>query len=130
MKVTEHTHLQTKLENAGWPHRQMSGTSQSCGIAAGVASLAREYLSEWADEGQARAVMALALLSVSTGPLFDSPEARLPEVWASTLRAALVGSAELDRATVTAASTVMLPEVGQANLGIRGVEFLQSKFEQ
>ena len=52
-----------------------SGTSQSCGLAAGAAALVREYLSDWA----------------------DLSEARLREVWASTIKAMLVAAAQLDR---------------------------------
>lgn len=70
--------------------QQMSGTSQSCGLAAGAAALVREYLSDWAERS----------------------EARLSDVWASSIKALLVASAKLDRRWVTSASTVMLPEVG------------------
>lgn len=51
--------------------RQMSGTSQSCGLAAGVAALVREYLRDWADS-----------------------QARLAVVLAATIKAALVAAAE------------------------------------
>jgi len=70
--------------------KQMSGTSQSCGLAAGAAGLVREYLSEWA----------------------DLTSARLGEVWASSIKATLVAAADLDRSSVSSPSTVMLPEVG------------------
>ena len=52
-----------------------SGTSQSCGLAAGAAALVREYLSDWAERS----------------------EARLSDVWASSIKALLVASAKLDR---------------------------------
>lgn len=52
-----------------------SGTSQSCGLAAGAAGLVREYLSEWA----------------------DLTSARLGQVWASSIKATLVAAADLDR---------------------------------
>lgn len=70
--------------------KQMSGTSQSCGIAAGAAALVREYLLEWADTSQGR-------LSIA---------------WSSTLRAALVTASEVDREGLASASTVLRPEVG------------------
>ena len=52
-----------------------SGTSQSCGLAAGAAALVREYLSDWASTSQAR----------------------LGDVWASSVKALLVAAAKLDR---------------------------------
>ena len=55
-----------------------SGTSQSCGLAAGAAGLVREYLSEWA----------------------DLTSARLGEVWASSIKATLVAAADLDRSGI------------------------------
>lgn len=68
---------------------QMSGTSQSCGIAAGTATLVREYLLEWADPSLAR----------------------LPNIWASTLKAVLVAAAEVHRSPLTEAA-VWTSEVG------------------
>eukprot|EP00435_Cladocopium_sp_Y103_P041095 s32_g11.t1 len=62
---------QMKLGTSG----KRSGTSQSCGLAAGAAGLVREYLSEWAQPS----------------------EARLSDVWASSIKALLVAAAKLDR---------------------------------
>eukprot|EP00930_Biecheleria_cincta_P045677 TRINITY_DN31482_c0_g1_i1.p1 TRINITY_DN31482_c0_g1~~TRINITY_DN31482_c0_g1_i1.p1 ORF type:complete len:915 (-),score=124.90 TRINITY_DN31482_c0_g1_i1:278-3022(-) len=68
---------------------QMSGTSQSCGIAAGTTALVREYLLEWADPSLAR----------------------LANVWSSTLKAMLVAAAEVQRSQ-SAEAPVWMSEVG------------------
>jgi len=67
---------------------QQSGTSQSCGVAAGTVALVREYLQEWADPALAR----------------------LPSPWASTLKAALITASEVHRSSDPA--TLWTEEVG------------------
>ncbi|OLP98074.1 hypothetical protein AK812_SmicGene19523 [Symbiodinium microadriaticum] len=84
--------------------KQMSGTSQSCGVAAGAAALVREYLLEWADTSQGR----------------------LSTVWSSTLRAALVTASEVDReGLASAASSVPVMVFGISLEGPRNAQ----KFE-
>mmetsp|Transcript_101235 Transcript_101235/g.179836 ORF Transcript_101235/g.179836 Transcript_101235/m.179836 type:complete len:961 (+) Transcript_101235:38-2920(+) len=68
---------------------QQSGTSQSCGVAAGTVALLREYLQEWA----------------------DPTLARLPNPWASTLKAALITASEVHRIS-TSTATLWTEEVG------------------
>lgn len=68
--------------------RRMSGTSQSCGLAAGVAALLREYLQVHA----------------------DAESGRLPRPWASTLRALLAAAAA--PSATDSPTTVLRQEVG------------------
>ncbi|CAE8681021.1 unnamed protein product [Polarella glacialis] len=72
--------------------KQMSGTSQSCGVAAGAVTLVREYLQTWAHPGLAK----------------------LSRPWASMLKAVLIAAAEVSRdpASTGVAKTLLSSEVG------------------